>query len=98
MSILKEVALFGNRDGQYPVSVGFSKEREQDGRQILKRLARFCGIGIPFLDDGPKTRAVVHFGKVGQFMYDDIVDQGHVAVDKSPVEADMPFGGIMCAQ
>ena len=52
---------------------------------------RLCLIhsGVLCADDAPEAGRMVGFDQVSQFMHDDIVDDEHRSLDKTPVETDV---------
>ena len=45
-------------------------------------------VGEGALDLLPEAGGVVHYGEVGEFVDDDVVDEGGLCHDDAPVEAD----------
>lgn len=41
----------------------------------------------------PELLTVIQFETVRQFMYDNVIDEGNIEMNKSPVQSDMTFCG-----
>ena len=58
------------------------------GADFVEAVAAGAVVGEGALDLLPVAGGVVHYGEVGEFVDDDVVDEGGICHDDAPVEAD----------
>src|SRR6185437_7047199 len=55
----------------------------------LERLPRFAEFGKNGFDRLPEARAVIHFTQMGEFVRNDVVDDGQRKMNQPPVQANL---------
>ena len=62
------------------------------GADFVEAVAAGAVVGEGAFDLLPVAGGVVHYGEVGEFVDDDVVDEGGLCHDDAPVEADAAVG------